>query len=93
MWQPSLQAGAPNTFRGKPVYTHDDLEAEGSYDDGDYVAVFGDLNRAYRILERQGLEVQTLTEKYAEAGQVGYLFHARNSGKVHRPEALRLLTY
>lgn len=93
MWQPSLQAGAPNTFRGKPVYAHDDLTGEGSYGGGDYVAVFGDLNRAYRIIERQGLEVQTLTEKYAEAGQVGYLFHARNSGKVHRPEALRLLTY
>lgn len=93
LWQPSLQAGAPNTFRGKPVYTHDDLTAEGDFTAGDYVAVFGDLNRAYRIIERQGLEVQTLTEKYAEAGQVGYLFHARNSGKVHRPEALRLLTY
>lgn len=93
MWQPSLQAGTPNTFRGKPVYTHDNLTAEGSYSEGDYVAIFGDLNRAARIIERQGLEVQTLTEKYAESGQVGYLFHARNSSKIERPEALRLLTY
>ena len=91
MWQPSLQAGTPNTFRGKPVYTHDDLTAEGDLSGSEYAVIFGDLNRAYRIIERQGLEVQTLTEKYAEAGQVGYLFHARNSGKVHRPEAIRLL--
>lgn len=91
LWQPSLQAGRPNTFAGYPIYNQEDvpqIPAAGTAAD---VVIFGDVRAGYRILDRLGMTVQRLTELYAEQGLVGFKVHRRVGGGVIRPNALRIL--
>ena len=92
LWQPSLQAGRPNTFAGFPVYNQEDIPSipAGTEPAAD-VAIFGDLRSGYRILDRLGITVQRLTELYAESGLIGFRVHYRVGGGVIRPNALRVL--
>lgn len=89
LWQPSNQAGRPNTFLGYGLYNQEDvadIAAAAS------IAAFGDFNAGYRVYDRLGVTVQRLVELYAEAGFVGFKFRKRVSGDVVRPAALALLT-
>jgi len=91
LWQPSLQAGRPNSFAGYPVYNQEDIPnipATGTAAD---VAIFGDIRSGYRIIDRLGMTVQRLVELYAESGLVGFKVHYRVGGGVIRPDALRIL--
>lgn len=81
LWQPSVQAGKPNTFLGKPIYTQDDMPTIST---GNIVAIFGDFKSGYRIVDRVGMTIQRLTELYAEAGLVGFKIHKRVTGGVMR---------
>jgi len=81
LWQPSLQAGVPNSFLGKPIYTQDDIPAIGAVA---IVAIFGDFKSGYRIVDRVGMTIQRLTELYSEAGLVGFKIHKRVTGGVMR---------
>lgn len=91
LWQAAVAAGMPNTFLGRPIYTCDEME-ELSDTEG-ILAIFGDFNRGYRIIDRQGIGIQRLSELYAEAGLVGFKVHARVGGYCIRPsnKALVLL--
>ncbi|KMS69797.1 hypothetical protein ACH49_26000 [Streptomyces leeuwenhoekii] len=88
LWQPSLQAGRPNTFLGFPVENQEDIAAVAA---GARVAAFGDFNAGYRIYDRQGMTVKVLTELYAEDGLIGWKIRKRVGGDVIRPQALRIL--
>lgn len=90
LWQPSVQAGKPATFSGVPVENQEDIPAIASATSCD-IAVFGDLRAGYRILDRQGMTVQRLVEKFTLAGMIGILVGARNTGGVIRPNAIRIL--
>lgn len=82
IWQPSVQAGRPNTLLGYPVYTQDDMsDLSGT---AAVIAVFGDVKSGYRILDRSGITLQRLSELYAEAGLVGFKVHKRVGGSVMR---------
>jgi len=75
---PAVYAGAPNTFLGRPIYADDEM---GTLDDtAAVIAIFGDFQRGYRILDRKGIGIQRLSELYAEAGLVGFKVHARVGG-------------
>lgn len=90
LWQPSLQAGRPNTFSGVSVYNQDDvpeIPATGAAD----VAIFGDIFSGYKIVDRLGMTIQRLNELYSEYGLIGFKAHYRVGGGVVRPEALRVL--
>lgn len=92
LWQPSIIDGRPATFLGYPIYADDQMGTlEGT---GDAIAIFGDFQRGYRVLDRKGIGVQRLSELYAEAGLVGFKVHARVGGYPIRPsnKALVLLT-
>jgi len=91
LWQPSLQAGAPSTFAGYPVYNQDDIPVIPAAGTAAKVAIFGDIRSGYRILDRLGMTVQRLTELYAEQGLIGFKVHYRVGGGVVRPNALRVL--
>jgi len=91
LWQPSLQAGRPNTFAGFPVYNQEDIPSIPAGSTAADVAIFGDLRSGYRILDRLGITVQRLTELYAESGLIGFRVHYRVGGGVIRPNALRVL--
>jgi HK97 family phage major capsid protein len=88
LWQPSVQAGRPNTFLGYPLYNQEDIAAPAA---GARYAAFGDFNAGYRIYDRLGMTVQRLVELYSEDGMVGFKVRYRVAGDVIRPEALRIL--
>jgi len=90
LWQPSVQAGKPATFAGYPVENQEDIPAIGSAAECD-VAIFGNLRAGYRILDRQGMTMQRLTELFATSGMIGLLASSRTGGSVIRPAALRIL--
>jgi len=80
LWQPSVQAGVPNTFLGKAIYTQDDMKTLA--DTAQVIAIFGDIKAGYRIIDRVGMTLQRLTELYAESGLIGFKIHKRVTGGV-----------
>ena len=88
LWQPSVQAGRPNSFNGKAIYNQDDIPEIA---DGANVAVFGDFNAGYRILNRNGGALKRLEEKFIEQGLIGFRYKRRVGGGVVRENALRIL--
>jgi HK97 family phage major capsid protein len=88
LWQPSNQAGRPNTFLGYALNNQEDVAAVAA---GKTVAAFGDYNRAYRLYDRLGMTVQRLVELYSEDGYIGFKVRRRVTGDVIRPDAARLL--
>jgi len=82
MWQPSVQAGRPNTFLGYPIHTQDDMKELS--DTAEVIGAFGDWKAGYRIIDRKGITIQRLTELYAEAGLVGFLATKRVGGSAMR---------
>ena len=89
LWQPSVAAGAPNTFLGRPIYASDYL---GEIGDGEAViAIYGDFRSGYQIIDRMGTSVLRLGELYAEAGLVGFRVHKRVTGFPRWPHLQPLL--
>ncbi len=88
LWQPSVQAGRPNTFKGYAIHNQEDVPSVAA---NALVAGFGDYKAGYRILDRQGLTVQRLVELYAAEGMVGFKGKRRVGGDVVRPNAIRIL--
>lgn len=88
LWQPSVQAGRPNTFLGHPIYQQGDVPA---LDAGGKVAVFGDFKAGYTIYDRMGMTITRLNELYQEDGLIGFKFKSRVGGAVVRPNAFRIL--
>ena len=87
LWQPSIQAGQPDTILNRPVRTSGyvpTIEASAK------VLAFGDF-KYYWIADRQGRSFQRLNELYAATGQVGFRATQRVDGKLILPEAVKLL--
>lgn len=79
LWQPSFQAGQPPLLAGFPVYETEYIGNPTA--NGDPIAIFGDFS-AYVIVERREITVQVLSERYADALQVGILGYGRVDGGV-----------
>lgn len=62
LWQPSFQAGQPETILGRPVVEAVDMPDVAS---GTTPIVFGDLATGYRIVDR--LALSTLSDPYTQA--------------------------
>lgn len=88
LWQPALQAGEPSTLLGYPVYESPDMPTVAS---NAYPIIFGNFRAGYKIVDRVGMSVQRLVEKYATEGKIGFLFWKRVDGGVTVPEAFRKL--
>lgn len=88
LWQPSLQSGMPDTFRGKPIYAHPDMPAPAT---GVVSALFGDFSY-YWIRDVNGVMFQRLVELYAANGQVGFRAYHRTDGKLMNTAAVKKLT-
>jgi HK97 family phage major capsid protein len=89
LWQPSLQAGTPNSFNGKPIYNQEDVS--GTVATGNDILVFGDFKAGYQVLDRKGSSITRLNELYIEDGLIGFKFKRRVGGGVVRPNALKVL--
>lgn len=88
LWQPSYQAGQPETVLGRPVVEAPDMPDIGA---DAFPVVFGDFGRAYRIYDR--LAVSVLRDPYsiATTGKVRFHFRRRTGGGVVLAEAIRKL--
>ncbi|AHM55891.1 phage major capsid protein, HK97 family [Peptoclostridium acidaminophilum DSM 3953] len=87
IWQPSLQAGTPDTILNRPVYTSAYAPTIAASAKS---IVFGDFGY-YWVADRQGRVFKRLNELYAATGQVGFVATQRVDGKLILPEAIKVL--
>ncbi len=88
LWQPSYQAGQPETILGRPVVEAVDMADIGV--DAEPI-IFGDFKRGYRIYDRLSLAV--LADPYTVRANGLMRYHARRrvGAGVVRPDAFRKL--
>jgi HK97 family phage major capsid protein len=87
LWQPSLQAGTPDTILNRPLYTSAYVPAIAA---SAKTVAFGDFGY-YWVADRQGRVFKRLNELYAATGQVGFVATQRVDGKLILPEAIKVL--
>jgi len=87
LWQPSVQAGTPDTILNRPVKTSVFIPTIASTAK---VIAFGDFSH-YWIADRQGRAFQRLNELYAVNGQVGFKASERVDGKLTLAEAVKVM--
>jgi HK97 family phage major capsid protein len=87
LWQPSIQAGTPDTILNRPLYTSSYVPAIVA---GAKTIAFGDFSY-YWVADRQGRVFKRLNELYAVTGQVGFVATQRVDGKLILPEAIKVL--
>lgn len=88
IWRESLADGQPATILGRPVFEAPDMPAPVA---NAKAVIFGDFNRAYRIVQR--LDIAVLRDPYTQATKSAVRFHARQrvGGDTVQPEAVRIL--
>ena len=79
-----LTEAAPTTLLGRPVYLSENMP---EIESGAKTLLFGDLKRAYRIVDRQGIDVQRSGDRYFEQDLTAFRAIKRTDGKVILPEA------
>ncbi|MGI6633795.1 MAG: phage major capsid protein [Christensenellales bacterium] len=87
LWQPSIQAGTPDTILNRPLFTSSYVPAIAA---GAKTIAFGDFSY-YWVADRQGRVFKRLNELYAVTGQVGFVATQRVDGKLILPEAIKVL--
>lgn len=88
LWQPSYQAGQPETILGRPVVEAIDMPDIAT---GEEPIIFGDFKRGYRIYDRLSLGI--LPDPYSQRTNGLMRYHARRrvGAGVVRPDAFRKL--
>jgi len=86
LWAPPTGVDMPATILGKPVHTDDNMPALGA---NAFPVAFGDFNRGYLILDRQGVRV--LRDDLTMKGFVQFYTTKRVGGGVQNFEAIKLL--
>lgn len=87
LWQRGLAAGEPDTLLGKAIAYSGFMPDVAA---GAYPVIYGDL-RNYWIVDRVGMTLQRLGEKYAEENMVGFVARKRTGGQVVLGDAFRAL--
>lgn len=87
LWQPSLQAGQPDTLLGYSIHTSQFAPVLAT---GNVAMAFGDYNY-YNIGDRGRRAFQELKELFAGNGMVGFVMKERVDGLLILPEAVQLL--
>lgn len=96
IWQPGmfnsqfLVGGMPQTICGHPYrtsYLLTDPSYTGNITTGTYVAILAAWKDLYWIVDALDMEIQVLTELYAESGQNGYILRSESDGMPVREEA------
>ena len=87
LWQPSIQAGTPDTILNRPLFTSSYVPAIAA---GAKTIAFGDFSY-YWVADRQGRVFKRLNELFAVTGQVGFVATQRVDGKLILPEAIKVL--
>lgn len=86
LWEPSLQAGTPDTLMGYGLtlnnYVPDPAASAKSI-------VFGDIREAYVIRDVSDFALLRLSERYADYLQVGFLGFQRSDGTLQNGSAVK----
>lgn len=88
LWQPSLIPGQPETFMGHAIARMEDMPALAT---GSLSLAFGDMKRAYQIVDRQGMRV--LRDNLTSKPYVKFYTTKRTGGGVINFEALKLMKF
>lgn len=88
LWQPSIALGIPATLNGYPISQAQELTSDISAANAEGV-VFGNFSRAYKIVDRVGMEV--LRDNLTQWPNVAYKGKKRVGGGVEKGEALKIL--
>ena len=89
LWQPSMQAGVPDSLFGYPVEINSDMPAMTT---GLKPVAFGDFYEGYLIRDVRGFQLLRMDERYADYLQVGFLGFARSDGLVRNASAYKVIT-
>jgi HK97 family phage major capsid protein/HK97 family phage prohead protease len=84
IWQPGLTTGQPNMLLGFPV--RESEYCPSTFTTGLYVGILGDFSY-YFIVTALDVRIQTLTELYAETGEIGYIGRMEVDGAPIRESA------
>jgi len=87
LWQPSLQAGIPNTLAGYPVVINNDMATLATSSKS---VLFGNIKDAYLIRMVKDVTLLRLVERYADYLQVGFLAFSRVDGTLQDANAVRV---
>ena len=88
LWQPSLQAGTPDTFLGYRFVLNNDMAAPAANAKS---LAFGDFRSGYVVRDVTGVQTLRLTERYADFLQVGFLAFQRSGGTPQDTNAYTVL--
>lgn len=88
LWEPSLQAGTPDTLMGYGLKLNNYMSAPAA---GVKSIGFGDIREAYVIRDVQDFALLRLSERYADYLQVGFLGFQRSDGTLQNASAFKVL--
>jgi HK97 family phage major capsid protein len=86
VWQPSIKEGVPATLFGYQVTDDDNMPNIGA---DQYPILFGDFQRAYLIVDRQGIRV--LRDPYSNKPYVSFYTTKRVGGGIQNFQAIKAL--
>jgi HK97 family phage major capsid protein len=87
LWQPSVQAGTPDTLLAYPVVINQDMPVMAANAKS---ILFGDIRSAYVARIVNDVQIVRLNERYADFLQVGFFGFARADGTVQNANAIRV---
>ena len=88
LFRESLRAGEPDTLLGRPINMSEFTPNTNTT--GQYIGLLGDFSY-YHIVDALNMQVQRLTELYAESNQTGYIGRAEVDGMPVLEEAFARL--
>jgi HK97 family phage major capsid protein len=88
LWEPSVQAGTPDTFLGYGVKLNNDMPTMATSSKS---VAFGNFREAYLIRQVRELTTLRLAERYADFLQVGFLAFQRADGTLQNANAVKIL--
>ena len=88
LWEPSLQAGTPDTLMGYGLTLNNYMSAPAI---GVKSIGFGDIREAYVVRDVSDFALLRLSERYADYLQVGFLGFQRSDGTLQNAAAFKVL--
>ena len=86
LWQPSIQAGAPNQLNGKSYIINNYLPAPAANAKS---ILFGDFREGFVVRRVNDVQMLRLAERYADFLQVGFLAFNRADSKQQNAQAYK----
>ena len=86
LWQPSMQAGAPNLLNGHPYVINNYMPAPAANAKS---ILFGDFREGFVVRRVRDVQLLRLAERYADFLQVGFLAFNRADSKQQNAQAYK----